>query len=241
MPLLDHFHPPHLLRRHWEGFHGEWASVLVNRLNHKLLPQHYYAEPHIHVGTEIEVDVATFEEVGNLSATGNGSATAVWAPARPKLHLPIDFSALDTFEVRVFSDEGGSHLKAAIELVSPGNKDRPSNRRAFLIKCISYLQQGVSVIIIDVATSRKGSFHPQLLQELQPGSATVSFPDLYATSYRTIVAEKTVYLDCWPEPLALGQQLPTLPLWLASDFSVPIDLEQSYIDTCENLRIKIDP
>jgi len=31
--------------------------------------------------------------------------------------------------------------------------------------------------------------------------------------------------------------LPTLPLWLAADMPVPVDLEQSYAATCELLRI----
>ncbi len=37
--------------------------------------------------------------------------------------------------------------------------------------------------------------------------------------------------------MALGQPLPTLPLWIAADFSVPLDLEASYQATCTDLRI----
>src|SRR5262249_25124662 len=32
MPLLDHFHPPLLGQRHWEGFHGRWAAALADGL-----------------------------------------------------------------------------------------------------------------------------------------------------------------------------------------------------------------
>ena len=35
----------------------------------------------------------------------------------------------------------------------------------------------------------------------------------------------------------LGQPLPTLPLWLDEDLSVPLDLEESYEETCRVLRI----
>jgi hypothetical protein len=35
----------------------------------------------------------------------------------------------------------------------------------------------------------------------------------------------------------LGQSLPTLPLWLADDLSVPLELEASYEETCWILRI----
>ena len=33
--------------------------------------------------------------------------------------------------------------------------------------------------------------------------------------------------------------LPTLPLWIAVDVPIPIDLEQSYLATCEALRIRV--
>ena len=39
-------------------------------------------------------------------------------------------------------------------------------------------------------------------------------------------------------PTALGTPLPTLPLWLASDRAIPLELEASYEATCEVLRIQ---
>ena len=35
----------------------------------------------------------------------------------------------------------------------------------------------------------------------------------------------------------LGQPLPTLPLWLADNLAVPLELETSYEETCRILRI----
>ena len=58
-------------------------------------------------------------------------------------------------------------------------------------------------------------------------------------SYRaTGREEEAQQLLLWPEPLALGEALPTVPLWLAADFSVPLDLEASYHATCADLRIR---
>ena len=37
----------------------------------------------------------------------------------------------------------------AIELVSEANKDREENRRAFAVKCGSYLQKGVALVVVD--------------------------------------------------------------------------------------------
>jgi hypothetical protein len=50
--------------------------------------------------------------------------------------------------------------------------------------------------------------------------------------------EEPQQLQLWPASLALAQPLPTLPLWIAPDFSVPLDLEDSYQTTCADLRIR---
>jgi hypothetical protein len=41
----------------------------------------------------------------------------------------------------------------------------------------------------------------------------------------------------WPHPLTLGAELPTVPLWLEPKFAVPLELELTYTNTCESLRI----
>ena len=53
---------------------------------------------------------------------------------------------------------------------------------------------------------------------------------------RVALETKTVF-DFWRKPLKLGRPLPTLPLWLTEEFSIPLDLEASYEDTCRLLRI----
>jgi hypothetical protein len=44
-------------------------------------------------------------------------------------------------------------------------------------------------------------------------------------------------VEAWPETLTLGKPLPELPLWLALDLCVPLGLEESYLATCQSLRI----
>jgi hypothetical protein len=41
----------------------------------------------------------------------------------------------------------------------------------------------------------------------------------------------------WSQVLAIGQPLPTLPLWLTQDLVVPLDLERSYEQVCSDLWI----
>jgi len=237
MPLLDHFNPPLSLRRHWQGFHSAWASALARELNGRQLPPRYFAEPNVQLGGQMEVDVATFEERGN--AGGAAVATAVWTAPRPALTAVVDFAGLEVFEVQVYHDEGGARLVAAIELISPANKDRPGHREAFVTKCAAYLQSGVSVVIVDVVTSRSANLHGALLARLgvETDAAAVAASNLYAAAYRTAPRAGTLTLEAWPEALALGNQLPSLPLWLDAGSAVPLHLEQSYAETCASLRI----
>jgi hypothetical protein len=71
------------------------------------------------------------------------------------------------------------------------------------------------------------------------GSAAALPTSVSTVSYRAVsLEEEKQQLQVWPAPLALGQPLPTLPLWIAADFSVPLDLEASYQTTCTDLRIR---
>src|SRR5205807_7753588 len=79
MPLLDHFHPPVSERRRWEGFHGLWAAALVEKLNRDVLAEEYFADMHVHVGSQVEIDVATLEEPAGTDQRSGAGAPA-WAP-----------------------------------------------------------------------------------------------------------------------------------------------------------------
>jgi hypothetical protein len=238
MPLLDHFHPPLSQHRHWESLHGAWANALAVQLNHGLLPARYFAEPHVKVGTRVEVDVGTFEE-GRHATSGENGGVAVWAPSRPALIADLSFGNLDLFEVQVVNDEEGPQVVAAIELVSPANKDRASHRQMFAVKCASYLQQGISVVLADVVTKRSGNLHRELLQLLEVTTPTPADQptDLYAGAYRIVCTREAQKLEAWVELLTVGTALSTLPLWLRPDLSVPLNLEQAYVTACTSLRI----
>lgn len=243
MPLLDHFHPPLIGKRPWEGVHSEWAGAIARQLNRKPLPERFFAIPHIHFGGRVEIDVATveYDTLQTSSEEAGGTATTVWAPPRPTLETEVDFVDLDVIEMRVYDEKEGLRLVAAVELVSPANKDREEHREAFAVKCAAYLQEGVSLMVVDVITERTASLHRQLLDLLKLSGANNGreFPDLYAVAYRTFTADRQGQLHLWEAPLALGSALPTLPLWIAPDRVVSVDLESSYRETCEGLRIRL--
>jgi hypothetical protein len=244
MPLRDHFRPPLSDRRSWEGFQGGWPMMIVNALGQKL-PERYIAEPQVHLGSSIEIDVATYGEgdADSLAAVagdnGGGIATAVWAPPRPTLAVATDLAAVNEYEVLVYDTLSGRRLVAAVEIVSPANKDRPEHRRGFVAKCAALLQNRVCVAIVDLVTTRTANLYRDLMElfgQTDPSLADGA-PPLYAVACRCARQADAWFLETWSHPLALGRRLPTLPLWLAENLAVPLELEPSYEETCRILRI----
>jgi hypothetical protein len=216
---------------------------LADALNEKWLPPEFLAEEYTHSGTHLEIDVATFEQLCVRSESlPNGSPTAtisppLWAPPAAPRTMPAIFP--DSFEVRVFANTGGLTLVAAIELISPGNKDRPEERRAFATKCASYVYQGISLIMIDIVTSRRANLHNETMRLLN-APTEMDLPDdvdLYAVAYRPVQRQQRSELDLWPVPCKLGEPLPILPLRLTGDLFVPVDFESTYMEACRRRRL----
>ena len=241
MPLLDHFSPP-LNRTHpWRSFHGAWAAAMARLLNQGVLPSGYYAVPLVDRDGPIEVDVAALREQGQPMPPSAYGLAADLGCAAPVFAVAVDLPVVDGVEVQVFADDGDPRLAAAIELLSPRNKDRSAARQAFAVKCVGYLQQGSSVVVVDTVTTRRADLNGAILTLLgvDVGATTLPVSSLSAVSYRAVsLADEPQQLQLWPSSLALAQPLPTLPLWIASDFSVPLDLEASYQMTCADLRIR---
>jgi hypothetical protein len=237
--LLDHFHPPLHGPRRWEGFHHAWATVIAQHLNRGILPPDYFAEPEISLGPEMEIDVAALR-LPRPRGEDVGIATSVWAPPRPQISAKVDFSRLDSYEVLVYQDLGGAELRGAIELVSPANKDRGGARRTFAAKCAGYLKHGIAVVVVDIVTSRTANLHKEIFETLEVTSRRphwTSATKLYAVAYRPVTLRKSPRVETWCESLVLGKALPEMPLWLSLDLCVPVQLQESYVATCQSLRI----
>src|SRR5204863_2764275 len=152
----------------------------------------------ISVGPELEVDIATLE-LSPSSGRGNGTTTAV-SPPSPAIAVKADFSRLDTYEIRVYQDLGGAQLRAAIELISPANKDRAGSRRTFAAKCAGYLQHGIAVVMVDIVTSRTANLHQELFETLEVKSRRASWKSptgLYAVAYRAVTVRKAPRVEVW--------------------------------------------
>jgi Protein of unknown function (DUF4058) len=221
MPFRDHFRPPLDDIASCEELHGAWPTVIVMALNPKLSPR-YVAAPRVHLGASMEIDMSAYDKDEPASS---GRTT--------------DLPDQDAYEVRVYDTKRHRRLVAAVEIVSPANKDRPDNRRAFVTKCAALLQERVSVAIVDLVTTRQFNLYGDLLELIgQTDPALAPEPhSMYAAAFRRPHPGESWRFQTWNHALAVGQPLPTLPLWLADDFAVPLELEESYEETGRILRL----
>lgn len=246
MPLLDHFRPPLRGERRWKSFHSMWAGAIAYQLNRDLLPPRYFAEVEVDVTSRVEVDVGTvdleYDRTTPSAATesqSGGTATLTarpWAPPAPEFQIPAVFP--DTIEVLVYNTETGPTVVAAVELVSPRNKDRPEARRAFAAKCAACLQQGLGLVTVDVVTERRANLHNELIRVMEAAEQFLLPPEpLYAVAYRPFRRPPEESIHVWPVEVRIGGALPTLPLALDKGMIVPLDLQASYNEACQRLRL----
>jgi Protein of unknown function (DUF4058) len=243
MPLGDHFRAPLEKKHPWDELHGGWPMMIVRQL-FPILPEGYVAAPGVHLGTFFEIDASVHDgdeagERAEKARAGNGGV-ATLAPPTPTLTMETDWPDQDEYEVRVYDERHGRRLVAAIELVSPGNKDRPESRRAFVAKVAALLQDDVCVSLVDLVTIRQFNLYGDVLE-------LIGRPDLAASVQDTVLYAATLrgrkrlrqrpLLDAWFYPMIVGQPLPPLPIWLDVELRVMLELEASYEETCRLLHI----
>jgi hypothetical protein len=92
-------------------------------------------------------------------------------------------------------------------------------------------------VLVDVVTERPADLHRELLGRLgvaDPGPGLA----LFGAAYRPVERDGAAALDVWREPIAVGQPLPTLPLWLRGGLCLPVELEATYLRTCVEQRVQ---
>jgi hypothetical protein len=199
-----------------------WPAVIVQQL-FPILPEGYVAAPRVHLGKAFEDD-----------------ASAVARNEQSRQEGRHDGTGDDEYETRVYDMRNGRRLVAAVEIVSPSSKDRPESRREFVAKVAALLQHDVSVSFVDVVTIRQFNLYADLLELIDRSDPMLGAgpPSLYAVTARVRKrAGDRPLLDTWFYPMVLGEPLPTLPIWLDADLGVLLNLETTYEQACQVLRI----
>lgn len=173
-------------------------------------------------------------ESGNHDPFG---AALEWRAASPAVLLDTDELTPPEYEVRVYDQRHARRLVAAVEIVSPRNKDRAEARGAFVSKCHAFLQQEVCVVIVDPVTERTANLYSELAGRIGARPPAMADLSIYAVACRATRAHGRHQVESWEHALEVGTPLPTLPLWISECQYVPLELERTYEDTCKGLRI----
>lgn len=223
----------------FHDFHLAWIGELRRALNGGLLPPDYYALAEQIVGG-IGPDVLTLQASkanGNGTPSGDvGSALSV-AVAPPQVQVVLR-AEVDDYVLRrrtlVIRHRSNHRIVALIELLSPGNKASRHAFRSFLDKVGAALAHRIHLLLIDLhpPTPRGPRGLPSAVWEQLTGN--VWGP----------VADKPLSLAAYPagpvatayvQPLAVGDVLPDMPLFLTAEEYVNVPLERTYLGAYEGV------
>jgi hypothetical protein len=229
MPLHDWSEVPG-----WEGVHQIWMVELL-----------YWIKPRLPAGFRAYLGTTPTFAIGAPPEDRPDVGVRDWpqdsgpplpetSPAPPNgesSEEPDEEIAVATLEgdTGLFVEYQG-RLVAAVELVSPRNKDRPSSCAAYAGVYVGYLLKGVNLLLVDVhRRPLRFSFADRITAELRLEKQPAC-PAPFAISYR--IGEPAPsggrFLAIWRRALKVGAPLPSIPLALTVHDSVAVDLEQTY-------------
>jgi hypothetical protein len=228
MPLHDWTDRPG-----WDGMHHVWTTELLRWVKPRL-PAGYRAfigsAPVLAIGTPLgRPDLGVQNWPGDpMLDSGHASSESSHPPGdecEPDIEIAV--ATLDPNTALWVEKQG--RLIAAVELISPRNKDRPSSRETYLRRYLAYLLESVNLLLVDVHRRPIGfSFADGIARDLSINQEPLLTP--MAVSYRVGEPAATggSYLAIWRRELKVGSILPKLPLPLTTDCAIWVDLERTY-------------
>jgi hypothetical protein len=207
-------------------FHQAWNAELRAVLNGGLLPPDFYALIEQHAGRQIP-DLLTLHAGPSLAPLPTPTGGVAVAEVRPKVRRRLTAPAVPPRRTVAVRHVSGHWLVALIEIISPANKDRAESVRTFADKAAGALRAGVHVLIVDLFPP--GRYDPQgmhgaIWERFDGESYEVPAEEpLTIASY--LAAEEP---EAWLEHVAVGGELPAMPLFLTPDVCVPLPLAETY-------------
>lgn len=229
MPMHDWSRVPAGLFHH---FHQEWSIEIARRLNRGGLPPELTALVEQRAG-RTEPDVLAIEE--NAADPGtplSGKSIVVLEQPKTQIVFRSSREAYADKANRVVIRHHLGRIVSVIELVSPGNKDSRLALREFVDKTIDFLRKGVHVLIVDLfPPSRRdpAGLHKVIWDEVE--EQAFELPpgrDRVLASY-----EAGDTWNAYIEPIAVGEHLAEMPLFIASGRHVRVPLESTYVAAWE--------
>jgi hypothetical protein len=208
----------------FHAFHHEWISEIGRALNRGLLPADYYALPE-QQAAGFGPDVLTLQGRG-APAGGPTTATRTRPQTTFTAESPAEFHRRkkSTIAVRHVS---GDRIVAVVEVVSPGNKSTAYALRSFVNKACEFLRLKVHLLLIDPFPPGKRApygIHYAIWERIEDDAVKLP-PEQPLTLVAYECGETTRgYL----EPVAVGDELPDMPLFLEPEVYVNVPLEATY-------------
>jgi hypothetical protein len=121
---------------------------------------------------------------------------------------------------------------AVIEIVSPGNKSSKQAFQEFLEKSVTFIREGIHLLVIDLFPPTKRDpfgVHRAIWEDFEDDDDEFVFPagkNLILASYHASRLK-----EAYVEPVAIGDTLPDMPLFLVAGYHVNVPLETTYQTT----------
>lgn len=214
----------------FHDFHVTWIGILKNALNSGLLPPDYYALAE-QVAGEIGPDVLTLQTPNPPDGGGDKDAPgAVAVVSAPPKVLHTIRPGIDEYVFKrrsiAIRHVSNHRLIALIEILSPGNKASRHALRSFLDKAESALAHGIHLLLIDPhppGPRDPRGIHAAIWERLFDEAVPTPEKPLTLVAYAAGVVP-TAYF----EPLAVGDPLPDMPLFLTPEQYINVPLESTY-------------
>jgi hypothetical protein len=225
-------------------FHQDWSIEIARSLNRGRLKKGYYALVEQKVdGPEPDVIAVEMKQLGVAKPAG---PTATMDPPQTKLTVrtPSDAARYARKANRISIRHPLGEVVAVIEIVSPGYKDSRNSLRSFVEKAVAFLRNGIHLLIVDLfppSDRDPQGIHKAIWDEFsdEPFELPPDKP-LTLVGYQS-GDEFTAHI----EPVAVGDSMPDMPLFLDRDLYVPVPLEPTYQatwDVCpEPIRELVQP
>ncbi len=215
-------------------FHHGWIEEIGRALNRGLLPPDYYAMAEQITGHP-GPDVLTLRVPKGSPSTGstprtdkpNGGVAVAQTPPRVRFHATTEIDIYANKAKAVVVRHRSNHeVIAMAEIVSPGNKGSRRTLDAFVRKAEDALAAGIHHLLVDLFPP--GPRDPEGIHPAIWGDREDPFA-LPADKPFTCVAYIGGALpEAFIEPVAVGDSLPDMPLFLTPDVYVPVPLEATY-------------
>ena len=223
----------------FHDFHHEWISTIKRALNAGVLSSEYYALAEQVTGG-VWPDVLTLESTrGEPSRTPRGAGSpddavsgggVAMATIRPKVRFTATAESAiyarkrNRISIRHIS---GDRVVAILEIVSPGNKSSRHALRSFVEKSLEMLDAGIHLLIVDLFPPTPRD--PQGIHGAVWSEITEDDFQLPRDQPLTLVSYSAGLIkEAFIEPIAVGDVLPDMPLFLEPDRYVLVPLESSY-------------